>query len=39
MSIKARFAASSLWIVSGTAANNLSGFVILAILARLLRPE
>ena len=39
MSIKARFAASSLWIVSGTAANNLSGFVIFAILARLLRPE
>lgn len=39
MSIKARFAASSLWIVSGTAANNVAGFVIFAILARLLRPE
>jgi PST family polysaccharide transporter len=39
MSIKARFAASSLWIVSGTAASNLSGFVIFAMLARLLRPE
>ncbi len=39
MSIKASFAASSLWIVSGTAANNLSGFVIFAMLARLLRPE
>ena len=38
MSLKARFAASSFWMVSGTAANNLSGFVIFAILARLLRP-
>jgi PST family polysaccharide transporter len=39
MSIKARFAASSFWIVSGTAASNLAGFVIFAMLARLLRPE
>jgi O-antigen/teichoic acid export membrane protein len=39
MSIKRNFAVSSVWSVAGNAGNNLVGFAIFVILARLLEPQ
>lgn len=38
MSIRAKFAESSFWVVVGNGANNLVGFAVFAVLARLLEP-